>query len=69
MQISAQGWLARIFQHEYDHLQGNLYIDRLRFRDKREARADIRDNGWGAPGNSWLPGVDDFESDHEAEEA
>jgi len=69
VQISAQGWLARIFQHEYDHLQGNLYIDRLRFRDKREARADIRDNGWGAPGNSWLPGVDDFESDHEAEEA
>jgi len=24
----AQGWLARIFQHEIDHLDGILYIDR-----------------------------------------
>jgi peptide deformylase len=24
----AQGWLARIFQHEIDHLDGVLYIDR-----------------------------------------
>ena len=23
------GWEARIFQHEYDHLQGTVYIDRL----------------------------------------
>ncbi len=25
----AEGWLARIFQHEYDHLDGILYADRL----------------------------------------
>ena len=24
----ASGWLARIFQHEIDHIQGTLYIDR-----------------------------------------
>ena len=24
-----QGWEARIFQHEYDHLDGVVYIDRL----------------------------------------
>jgi len=23
------GWEARIFQHEYDHLNGTVYIDRL----------------------------------------
>lgn len=26
--INAKGWLARIFQHEIDHLNGVLYIDR-----------------------------------------
>ena len=28
-EIDAHGWLARIFQHEYDHLDGVLYADRL----------------------------------------
>jgi peptide deformylase len=28
IKIKAQGWLARIFQHEIDHLDGVLYIDR-----------------------------------------
>lgn len=27
-QIQANGWLARIFQHEIDHLNGILFIDR-----------------------------------------
>jgi peptide deformylase len=26
--LKAEGWLARIFQHEIDHLDGILYIDR-----------------------------------------
>ena len=26
--IKAKGWLARIFQHEIDHLEGVLFIDR-----------------------------------------
>jgi len=25
--IKAEGWLARVFQHEIDHLDGRLYID------------------------------------------
>ncbi len=29
IKINAKGWLARIFQHEIDHLDGILYIDRL----------------------------------------
>ena len=28
-EVDADGWLARIFQHEYDHLDGVLYVDRL----------------------------------------
>lgn len=28
MKIKASGWLARIFQHEVDHLNGVLFVDR-----------------------------------------
>lgn len=28
MRVKASGWLARIFQHEIDHLNGVLFIDR-----------------------------------------
>jgi peptide deformylase len=27
--INARGWYARILQHEIDHLNGHLYIDRM----------------------------------------
>ncbi|TVR21562.1 MAG: peptide deformylase [Anaerolineaceae bacterium] len=27
LRIKAQGWLARVFQHEIDHLEGRLYTD------------------------------------------
>ena len=30
--IDASGWYARILQHEIDHLQGALYIDRMKTR-------------------------------------
>jgi peptide deformylase len=30
--IEASGWYARILQHEVDHLNGTLYIDRMRAR-------------------------------------
>ena len=30
--LEASGWYARILQHEIDHLQGHLYIDRMRSR-------------------------------------
>lgn len=57
-EIRATGWLARIFQHEYDHLDGILYADRLAHpHDKGVAKA-IRKHSWGSPGQSWMPGVD-----------
>jgi len=30
--IEAKGWYARILQHEIDHLQGRVYIDRMETR-------------------------------------
>jgi peptide deformylase len=29
IRIEAEGWYARILQHEIDHLKGSLYIDRM----------------------------------------
>jgi peptide deformylase len=60
-EISAEGWLARIFQHEYDHLDGVLYIDRLEAVDAKAAAKEIKRAGWGTPGQSWMPGVDNLE--------
>lgn len=34
VKISAQGFLARVLQHEIDHLDGVLYIDKLTSPDK-----------------------------------
>ncbi len=59
--IRADGWLARIFQHEFDHLLGVLYVDRLGEPFYTEARDAIHRDGWGVPGFSWLPGRDHLE--------
>lgn len=63
LQIDATGWLARIFQHEYDHLQGVLYRDRLRRARRSEVDEIITSHGWGRGIAQWLPGVDGEESD------
>jgi peptide deformylase len=60
-EVHATGWLARIFQHEFDHLDGILYADRLAYPHNRTALKVTRKNGWGGPGKSWLPGVDHLE--------
>lgn len=59
--ISAEGWFARVFQHEFDHLDGILYVDRLAEPWNEIAKDIIADNGWGKPGISWLPGKDKLE--------
>jgi len=53
--ISYQGeeLLARIFQHETDHLNGLLFIDRLSEEDRRQAMGQLREielGGREAPG-------------------
>jgi peptide deformylase len=40
--IEADGLLARIFQHETDHLHGMLYIDRLDDAGRRAVLAELR---------------------------
>jgi len=60
--IEATGWFARIFQHEFDHLDGKLYVDHLLEPYSSVAQAAIREFGWGVPGCSWLPGVDDIDA-------
>ncbi|KAM9863778.1 peptide deformylase [Leucobacter sp. BZR 635] len=62
-EVEASGWFARIMQHEYDHLNGLLYVDRLVHPDSRTAQKIERKRGWGVPGLSWLPGVDDLEGE------
>ena len=59
--FEAEGWFARIFQHEFDHLDGVLYVDRLAEPWHEIAEDIIRDNGWAKPGLSWLPGKDKLE--------
>src|SRR5947209_11345169 len=41
IKINAEGWFARVLQHEIDHLDGILFLDRLdRPEDLREVRSD-----------------------------
>ncbi len=43
----AEGFLARIFQHEIDHLDGILFIDRLAPELRKEAMKALRDQDFG----------------------
>lgn len=61
-EIEAHGWLARIFQHEFDHLDGLLYVDRVDPVYAKVARKIERKKGWGVPGYAWLPGVDELDA-------
>lgn len=60
VQIEAEGWYARILQHEMDHLKGALYIDRMRSRSfcsvehynrhwKSRSIAELLENFYPAP--------------------
>jgi peptide deformylase len=61
-EIAAEGWLARIFQHEYDHLDGVLYVARLDHANAKAATKAVKRAGWGEPGLTWMPGVDDLDA-------
>jgi peptide deformylase len=55
VQVEGRGFLARCLQHEVDHLEGVIYIDRLVGRNRRAALRALRRNGWGVPGLAWDP--------------
>lgn len=43
IEVRAEGLLARIFQHETDHLDGTLYIDRLDDGGRKEVMRQLRE--------------------------
>jgi peptide deformylase len=45
IRIKAQDWLARVFQHEIDHLEGVLYIDENRTKGIWKAKESEGDEG------------------------
>jgi peptide deformylase len=55
VEVEGHGFLARCLQHETDHLDGLIYIDRLVGRHQRAAKKMLKRNGWGVPGLSWDP--------------
>ncbi|OXM66483.1 MULTISPECIES: peptide deformylase [Amycolatopsis] len=44
--VEGEGVLAQCLQHETDHLDGTLYLDRLEKDRKREALKQARDKDW-----------------------
>jgi peptide deformylase len=42
LEMTGEGLLARIFQHETDHLDGRLFIDRLDDAGRRAVLAELR---------------------------
>ncbi|MCP5028845.1 MAG: peptide deformylase [Actinomycetia bacterium] len=47
--IEADEILARLFQHELDHLDGILLLDHLDHETRKEARQTLREMGLGTP--------------------
>ena len=56
IEVEGTGFFARCLQHETDHLDGVLYLQRLTGRYARESKRMLKRNGWGVPGISWMPG-------------
>ncbi|WP_119697811.1 peptide deformylase [Microbacterium halotolerans] len=61
VRVDVDGWRARIMQHEFDHLDGIIYIDRVSDGDWKTAQKISKKRGWGKPGQAWTPGIDDLE--------
>ncbi|SNR56144.1 peptide deformylase [Haloechinothrix alba] len=60
VEVEGTGFLARCLQHETDHLDGYLYLDRLTGRYAREAKKMVKRNGWTVPGLRWDPSEGEF---------
>ena len=57
LKINASGWLARIFQHEIDHLEGICYIDRATeiYKPSEEAEGEEENAGEAAETTAETP--------------
>ncbi len=46
IELSGTGVMAQALQHETDHLDGKLYLDRLDKETRREAMRQVRESDW-----------------------
>jgi peptide deformylase len=46
LEIAAEGLLAQVMQHELDHLDGKVYLDRLAGETRKKALSDLRATSW-----------------------
>jgi len=46
IEISGDGLMAQALQHETDHLDGILYLDRLEKDERRAAMKEVRESDW-----------------------
>jgi peptide deformylase len=46
VEIQAKGLLAQVFQHEIDHLDGLVYLDRLDAPARKVCMAALRETSW-----------------------
>ena len=46
VQLAGEGLLAQALQHETDHLDGLLYLDRLDKENRRAAMKEVRESDW-----------------------
>ena len=46
IEVSGTGLMAQALQHETDHLDGTLYLDRLTKEQRRVAMREIRESDW-----------------------
>lgn len=65
LSIDADELLARVFQHEVDHLDGTLLIQRLDPDQRREAMKILRARALDGANRPWMPGEDSPEGDEE----
>ncbi|MEU1431089.1 peptide deformylase [Nocardia sp. NPDC005746] len=55
VEFRAEGLLARCVQHETDHLDGVLFLQRLESAFRKEAMRTIRESSWFTQGITVLP--------------
>lgn len=46
IELSGTGLMAQALQHETDHLDGLLYLDRLSKENRRSAMKEVRESSW-----------------------
>jgi peptide deformylase len=58
VEFDAEGLLARCVQHETDHLDGVLYLDRLDPATRKEAMRAVRESIWFTTGKTVMPAAE-----------